>query len=308
MEPNHRTTKPNLAGHSPARRKRAALLPFCGRISAKIGLAVLGLSIFSQEARSQGSYLGESRYLETSAGTGLARMRDIATSPLFYEGLAHRFGVSLAKYTEKVDATTGFAMLNGNLSVDYNEHVAQSALTNISIHHARLYQIFRNGNDRWNFKVGGEANLNGNLRVNRALMNSAVGIEAFPTLFGAFKATKDITRATGRRGREPKKRSLSLRVNASIVGTSIRNGYSYLGIGQVIDKPGLDGVLDDYRVKVFGVNALTTSLDYTFWLKNKNGWRFSYAWEAYKTNKDYADFEMASHTIRVALLFNTKNN
>ena len=104
------------------------------------------------------------------------------------------------------------------------------------------------------------------------------------------------------------KKGLSFKVNASIVSASFRNGYSYLGIGQVIDKKGFEGLLDDYRFKAYGVNSLSTSLDYTLWLKNKNGWRFSYAWDAYKTRKDYADFEMATHTIRVALLFNTKNN
>lgn len=271
-------------------------------------LATFGLLLLLQDAHGQGSYLGDSKYVDLSIGIGVGRMRDFATSPLLYEGILSRYAVSLAKYTKKKDVSTGFALVKGILVVDYNEHTAQSSLTNLSLYHSRLYQIFRNGNERWNLKVGGEANLNANLRINPSLMNAQAGIEAFPTLFGSFKVTKDISRSRGRHGKEPWKRSLALKVNASIIGTSIRNGYSYLGIGQVIDKPGLGGLLDDYRTKVFGVNSLTTSIDYTIWMKNKNGWRFSYAWEAWKTRNDFASFEMAGHTIRVALLFNRKNN
>ncbi|MDQ6482038.1 hypothetical protein [Dyadobacter sp. LHD-138] len=254
------------------------------------------------------SYLGNSKYIEISAGTGLGRLRDFATSPLFYEGSVSRIAGSLSRLGPMRDISTGIVVTRGTLTSDYNDHKAQGTLTTFSVHHARLYQIFKNGSDRWNFKVGGEANLTGNLRINQSFRNSAVGIEAFPVVFGTFKVTKDLSRTTGRRGKEPMKKSLSFKLNASILSSSFRNGYSYLGIGQVVDKTGIDGLLDDYRFKAFGVNSLSTSVDYTLWLKNKNGWRFSYGWEAYKTRKDYADFEMASHTLRVALLFNTKNN
>jgi hypothetical protein len=210
--------------------------------------------------------------------------------------------------SERLDISTGFAFLTSNLENDYNEHAAESALKTLSVHHSRLYQIFGNGSERWNFKAGGELNGTANLRVNRSLMNSAVGIEAFPILFGTLKATRNITRQSSRRGKEPKTKSLSFKLNASLIGASVRNGYSYLGIGQIINKSGFDGLLGDYQVKAFGVSSLATTLDYTIWLKNKNGWRFSYAWDAYKTSRDFADFEMASHTFRVTLLFNTKNN
>jgi hypothetical protein len=263
------------------------------------------LTAFAQDEQ---AFLGNSRYIDLSAGVGLSRLRDFATSPLFYEGVAHRYAVSLARMGERRDISTGFAFLTSNLQNDYNEHTAASALKTFSVHHSRLYQIFGNGSERWNFKAGGEVNATANLRINRSLMNSAVGIEAFPILFGTLKATRDITRQHGRRGKEPKTKSLSFKLNASIIGASVRNGYSYLGIGQVINESGFNGLLEDYRVKAFGVNSLSTTLDYTIWLKNKNGWRFSYAWDAYKTSRDFADFEMASHTFRVAILFNTKNN
>ncbi|SEJ38306.1 hypothetical protein SAMN05216327_109154 [Dyadobacter sp. SG02] len=277
---------------------------------AILSISLMAVGPYRGNAQNVGesSYLGNSKYIEISPGTGLGRLRDFATSPLFYEGTTSRMSGALSRLGPSRDISTGVSVLRGTLTSDYNEHEAQSKVTTISIHHARLYQIFRNSAEKWNFKAGTEANLTGNLRVNPALMNSAVGIEAFPIIFGTFKVTRDITRATGRRGKEPKKKSLSFKVNASLLSASFRNGYSYLGIGQVIDKSGLEGLLDDYRFKAFGVNALSTSLDYTLWLKNKNGWRFSYGWDAYKTRKDYADFEMASHTLRVALLFNTKNN
>ena len=311
---NHRQLRTHLQGILFAKRPgpTAKIATYCPPSRAKFFLIPIGILITTLQAYCQISdekpYLGNARYIETSAGTGLGRLSDFATSPLYYEGVVHRYAVSLSRMATKRDVSTGFSMVKGNLKSDFNEHTAESALTTFSLHHSRLYQILRSSPEQWNFKIGGEANVLGNLRVNRALMNSAVGIEAFPSLFGSFKVTRDISRQTGRRGKEPKKKSLSLRVNASLIGTSFRNGYSYLGIGQVIDKSGIEGVLDDYRFKAFGVNALSSSLDYTIWLKNKNGWRISYAWEAYKTRNDYADFEMASHTIRVAILFNTKNN
>lgn len=250
-------------------------------------------------------YLGNSKYIEVSVGIGLTRLRDFATSPLYYQGSVQRIGVSLSKQATQRDVSTGFAMIKSSLKNDYNNHTATSSMTTFSVHHSRLYQVFRNGSEKWNYKAGGEVNVLGNLRVNSALMNSQAGIEAFPTLFGTFKVSRDVSRF---RGGRTKNRSLGLKVNASILGTSIRNGYSYLGIGQVVDKPGVEGLFDGYRFKVFGVNSLTTTLDYTLWMKNRNGWRFSYGWDAYKTRKDFADFEMAIHTLRVTLLFNTKNN
>lgn len=285
------------------------------RMIARSTFVILSISLmtvkpYGSQAQSsdEPSYLGNSKYIEITAGTGLGRLRDFATSPLFYQGSMHRIGGSLSRLGPNRDISTGISTTTGTLTSDYNDHKAESRLTTFSVHHARLYQIFKNGSDRWNFKVGGEANLTGNLRINQSFRNSAVGIEAFPVVFGTFKVTKDLTRATGRRGKEPKKKSLSFKVNASILSSSFRNGYSYLGIGQIVDKKGFEGLLDDYRFKAFGVSSLSTSLDYTIWLKNKNGWRFSYAWDAYKTRKDYADFEMATHTLRLALLFNTKNN
>ena len=254
------------------------------------------------------SYLGNSKYLEVTVGTGLGRLRDFATSPLYYTGPMQVIGGSLTRLGLKRDISTGIVMLSGKLSNDYNGEEAQSNLTTFSIHHTRLYHVFQNSPQKWNFKVGGEANITGNLRTNPAFRNSAVGIEAFPVIFGTFKVTRDLTKSSGRHGKEPKKKSLSFKVNASILSASYRNGYSYLGIGQVIDKQGFEGLLDGYRFKFYGVNSLSTTLDYTLWLKNKNGWKFSYSWDAYMTRKDYAEFEMATHTLRVALLFNTKSN
>jgi hypothetical protein len=280
-------------------------LLFCTLIILTLITTTGSLKAYAQDEQ---AFLGNSRYIDISAGLGLSRLRDFATSPLFYEGIAHRYAVSLSRMSERRDISTGFAFLTSNLENDYNEHAAESALKTLSVHHSRLYQIFGNGSERWNLKAGGELNATANLRINRSLLNSAVGIEAFPILFGTLKATRNITRQSSRRGKEPKTKSLSFKLNASLIGASVRNGYSYLGIGQVINKSGFDGLLDDYQVKAFGVSSLATTLDYTIWLKNKNGWRFSYAWDAYKTSRDFADFEMASHTFRVTLLFNTKNN
>lgn len=303
---HHSTLLPsNLIAHIKQRIRTIA-----GTFFVSIGsVAISSVPTQSQaQNTAEPSYLGNSKYLEITVGTGLGRLRDFATSPLYYTGPMQVVGGALTRLSLKQDISTGISVLSGKLTNDYNGEEAQSNLTTFSAHHTRLYQIFSSSPEKWNFKVGGEANVTANLRTNPAFRNSAVGIEAFPVIYGTFKAARDLTRTTGRRGKEPKKKSISLTINASVLSASYRNGYSYLGIGQVIDKQGFDGLLDGYRFKFFGVNSLSTSLDYTLWLKNKNGWRFSYAWDAYMTRNDYAEFEMATHTLRVALLFNTKSN
>jgi hypothetical protein len=251
---------------------------------------------------------GKSKYINLNMGLGLNRLRDYATSPLFYEGIALGYSASLASIRTHKEISTGFSFLNGRLKNDFNDHKAVSSLTSITVHHTRLYQIFRNSPPRWNIKVGGEARILANVRVNQTLMNNALGIEAFPILFGSIRSTWNITRNKTNGSREPKQRSLALSINPGLLGYSLRNGYSYLGISSTINDPGIAGILKDYSVQPFGVTSVNTSLDYTIWLKNKNGWKFSYAWEAYKTRKDFSTFEMASHSLRVAILFNTKNS
>ncbi len=88
------------------------------------------------------------------------------------------------------------------------------------------------------------------------------------------------------------------------MNSSFRNGFIYSGQSQVLnDAKNFDG----YVYKVFSGFRMGSQLDYTRYLKNKNAFQISYLWDAYRTGGQLDKFEMAHHTLRFSLQFNTNN-
>ena len=99
-------------------------------------------------------------------------------------------------------------------------------------------------------------------------------------------------------------RNLSFRLNVGLINSSFRNGFVYAGQSFILNE---EKPFDDYQYKVFLGFRASSSLDYTIFLKNKNKIQLSYLWDAYKTGGDLDKFEMAHHTFKLTLLFNTNN-
>lgn len=252
------------------------------------------------------------KYYELGAGIDISTFRDFATSPLIYSGTAGQFVLGIIRKDSQIESNFTFRLSSGvYTNSNYPDEKTPGSVSSIFLNYGRLYRISALSSDKWNFKVGGKIDITGNLRQNQYLLNSGVGVESFQTLFASAKVTRDISRKTlkekkflfFRYKRIPKKRELSFQLNPSIINNTFRNGYAYIGQSGIT---GTNNLFDDYKFSALSGFRVNTALDYTRYLKNGNGIKWSYLWDAYKTGGDLPKFEMSHHIIQVALLFRVK--
>jgi hypothetical protein len=272
-------------------------------------LAICPLGAFSQMQESSLSKkeIRKSRptYINLSAGLNISKFRDFATSPLFYNGAVKMFSISRLKADDNREIEIGLSYGFGNYNSTVNSNTSTSQLKTFAINYSRLYAIQSLSSEKWNVKVGGLFTTTGNFRVNPILQNNSTGLELFSTLFGSVKVTRDLSKLN----RfvffklKPAQRTLSFRFNLGLMNNTFRNSYAYSGQEGVLND---DNFLKSYELKTFSGARLSSALDYTVYLKNKNGIRLSYEWDAYKTGGNLDKFEMSNHTLKIALLFNKK--
>ncbi|WP_146052726.1 hypothetical protein [Aquimarina sp. I32.4] len=251
-------------------------------------------------------------YIGISAGLGPSNFRDFATSPLFYKGTSKYLSLSYLKANSKRESEIGLSYSFGQFHNKFNNHSEFSTVKSVSLFYSRLYQIRKLSSQKLNIKAGGLLSTSGNFRVNEALLNNQIGFELIPTLFGSVKLEKDVSRKKEKNKKflfikyklKPRTKNLAFRLNVGLINSSFRNGYAYSGQSSLLNDPVL---FDDYQFKIFSGYRVNSALDYTISLKNKNAIQFSYLWDAYKTGGDLDKFEMANHTLKFTLLFNTNN-
>lgn len=252
------------------------------------------------------------QFIGVNLGFNRIKFRDFATSPLFYDGLTNYVGISRLKVDQGRESELAFTYSFGSLTTTFNENVAVSNFRRFELLYSQLYRFGAWSNDNFNTKLGWMLNGTLNFRTNSALQNNALGLETFPTLFLSFKLTRDISRTEEKEKRflffkyklREKQRNLSFSLNIGILNSSLRNGYIYSGQSAIVNDPNL---LDRYEFKVFSGFRVSTGLNYTRFLQNKNAIQVSYIWDAYYTGGDLDRFEMTNHILRFTLLFNTNN-
>lgn len=250
-------------------------------------------------------------YIGMGVGFNSSKFRDFATSPLFYRGLAKVITVSRLKYDDKFESNVELTYSFGNYTAKNGAEGITSSVKALFLDYSHLYKIERWSNDKWNIKAGGKLSTNTSLRVNPALQNNQLGIDGFLTLFGAVKVTKDLTRDAPNPkkflfvnyGKSVNKRTLSFQYNLGLFNSTLRNGYAYTDDESVRNQAGL---LAGKEFKAFSGLRMSSALNYTIGLKNKNELMISYVWDAYKTGGDYDKFEMGNHILKFTFLFGTK--
>ena len=251
-------------------------------------------------------------YIGITLGFGAGNFRDFATSPLIYNGNPFYLSLSTLKMDNKRETESLFSFTVGNYSSIYNNHSASSNVYIFSLFHSELFQLNKLSSEKWNVKIGGLLNATANLRFNPSLLNNDFGYEIIPTLFGSMKVTRDISRERTKNKKflfikyklKPTSRNLAVKLNVGLINSAYRNGYAYTGQSSILNEL---KAFDDYQFKLFSGFRINTVLDYTVALKNKNKIQFSYLWDAYKTGGDFNKLEMAQHTFKITLLFNTNN-
>lgn len=245
-------------------------------------------------------------------GLSSSKYRDFATSPLFYSGAPIYFGLSRERLDDQKETHAGISLSSGSYSNEYNRHTAESSVQVLSGYYAQLFKLNKLSSDKLNIKAGGLFTTTANLRINGSLQNNALGIELIPTLFGSIKLTKDISRKEEKQKKfifikyrlKERTRNLSFNLNIGLLNSSLRNGFAYAGQSSILNEPKL---FDRYEFKMFSGLRMSSALDYTIFLPNKNKVQLSYLWDAYKTGGELDQFNMIMHTFKITLLFNTNN-
>ena len=121
-------------------------------------------------------------------------------------------------------------------------------------------------------------------------------MDIIATLFGSVQVTRLL-----RSKKAQKNNQLSYTFHTGFINSAYRNGFAYANQSALLNS---DAFFDDYQFEIFAGFRLASAIDYTFFLANHNAFQISYLWDAYHTGKGEGEFEMATHTLKVALLFN----
>ncbi|MBB6459684.1 hypothetical protein [Flammeovirga kamogawensis] len=239
-------------------------------------------------------------YYTFSMGYSGTKFRDLATSPLIYKGLGLYYGFSYKRLDSKRETEVGSSFSSGTYKTHGIESPAVSTIQTIDVFYSQLYRINKLSNDKLNLKVGGLIDVSQNIRINPYFSNNSFGLDNVSTLFGSVKATRDLSKVVKN---EMKRRSVSLRLDVSVMNNTYRNGYVYSGQSSIVNEPKL---FDDYEFKAFSGFRMNLGIDYTMYFKNNNAIEVSYLWTGYKTGGDLDQFAMSSQVFKMAFLFNTK--
>lgn len=238
-------------------------------------------------------------YLEIAIGMQFSTFRDFATSPLFYEGRPIYVSLSHIDIDAKRESGFRFSYAFGKFDNQIESNSSINKVNTLAINYTELFEIPRLSNSRFNFKIGGQVNAIANIRDNESFGNNSDGFEIITNLFGSVKGTLDMNR-----NQSKQKTNLAFGLHIGLVNTSYRNGFIYTRQSPLLNQ---DNINDGYVFRFFSGYRINSSLDYSFWLKNGNAIQLSYWWNIYKTGGANA-FEMATHLLKLSLLFNLKKS
>ncbi len=250
-------------------------------------------------------------FVEIGSLVDIGAFKDKATSPLTYHGIGAGLNIGKLKLDTIYEGGSNFCYIGGLYLGGSGDHYSSSIVNSVFIDHTRLYQIKTPLDEIFNFKIGGEINLTGNIRFNPDLQNNSFGIEYFGNLMVTGQVSTDISRDEEKVLRlwflkytlKEKSRNISLRGNFGLINTHIRNGYAYTGQSQVINDFEL---FDRYQFNAFSGLRLGYKVMYTRYLKTGNAIRWAYQFDGFNTPDGVNFFGMTHNTVSFSLLFRTK--
>ena len=259
-------------------------------------------------------------YFTPSVGIELIKFRDLATSPLFYDGVG--LAGNIAWQWEHPKNETKFALYATSstttsrtpLSAFFQTSTSSSFLSG-SVYVHSLFTLPSLSNEKRTVQLGGAMANTWNIRSNPSLFNNGFGMESFANLFLSGKGIYDISRKHSvvqdfvlfTRTLQPAKRNISLQLNIGLLNLNYRPGYAY-NADVALDGSNTDPLaflLDGHVWKINGYR-LGTQLDYTKYIPNGNGHRWSYIWDIAQAPGRFEPFEMVTHRIQYTLLIQTK--
>jgi len=251
-------------------------------------------------------------YIGISFGLNSSVFRDFATSPLFYSGNVPHIAISMLKKDDRRESVLNLTYKFGTLGTNFNDISTFSDVEIFDLFYSKLYAFPKLCPNTFNTKIGFQLQGTELIRYNGSLLNNSYGTEVFLNLMGSIKFTKDISRNEVSERKiwffkyklNEKKRDFALRTNVGLINSTFRNGFIYGGQSHVLNDP---KQYDGYKFSVFSGFRVSSRLDYTRYLKNRNSVQFSYVWDAFQTGGDLDKIQMANHSLCLTLLFNTNN-
>ena len=155
----------------------------------------------------------------------------------------------------------------------------------------------------WQSKVGGVVSVHAVQRLNADLLNNALGVDFFPTLFGSFKIGKDFTRHLPfRKKKGPRHQHFSIQLDVGLINTNFRNGYAYTNHSSFYNGPGILSFVD-YQFNWFSGLRIRSTVDYILYAKNtKNAIKVSYNWAGVRSGENPDRFALSNGSLSFSLL------
>ncbi|MFK7797238.1 MAG: hypothetical protein AB8E82_07265 [Aureispira sp.] len=237
-------------------------------------------------------------YLDIAIGAQYTTFRDFATSPLFYNSTPLYVALSHLTTTTQRESGVRISYAFGKFESPVGASNIVSTVHTFGINYMELFALKKINIPRFNLKVGGQLNATANIRDNKAFGNNRNGFEIISTLFGSVKGIFDTS------GKYKKlKMDVGLGIHIGLLNTAYRNSYIYTQQSPILNQ---DHDSNGYEFQFFSGYRINSSLDYNFWFNNGNAIQLSYYWDMYSTGARYDKFQMASHTLKLSLLFNLK--
>jgi len=274
--------------------------------------------MFSQEEGD--SHNQDASYFTASVGMSHVTFRDLATSPLFYQGMGGHIKLdwfwSKPKYETLIESDLLGALTRSKTpESSFFQTSSQAYVVRAELYHHYLRKIELKKTPRINWFLGGGVYVTLPVRGNPSLGNSGIGVDPMFNLVLSNKISLDISRKQTKdfsfwfikKKLQPVKRSLSLLVNIGVLNMNYRPGYAYSFDAEFNGSDtGLFGYyFSDYKWSVNGWR-LGTRLEFTKFRPNGNGIKFFYLWEACHSPGRHEAFQWANHRIGFSLMIHRK--
>jgi len=236
-----------------------------------------------------------------SLGLGLSEFRDLATSPLTYRGVAMVLGRGKWKIDDKKETYFGTEVKLGLNTIFVGGQSSTSFFVGPSLNYTRLYSLQRLAKNGWDYKIGGKIDGLMFVRFNSDFRNNSVGFEAFPTLFGSFKISKNFERHPFfRKKRAARKQAFSLTVDIGAWNNTFRNNFAYTNHTPFFND---QNIFRDYQFQWFNGFRIKTAIDYIIYSnKNSNAFKVAYKWEGLHSGRTADRFAIGVGFLQLSLL------
>jgi hypothetical protein len=252
------------------------------------------------------------KYLGMGLGFSCVKVMDQATSPLLYKGLNFPFAsLGYMTHSDRVIKTFETDFIYGKLKSRTETPWYESRNTSyyLAIRYNILYRLREIVNDKINWYLGPEFNINGHFRINYKYDNSALTFDNYNGIGVAtrfefpfsYKSSsfKFLGITFNRHDRDLR---LSWQLSTPVVSYLIRP--TYVTITNFID-PDLRTKITDEQTTVglFVPFNLRSQTELYYILHNQNMFKLSYVWNFFSHDPGYNKVQSAFHGFQFSFIF-----